>query len=236
MSQPLTSSAWLAKTQPQSQCRQDLHNAWLPSTRAATLRRHGLAKNGRAHNYSPTEQTLQEKLLVQVFLLWHIKRFATTCWNMSPLLNHSWVIRACKIFRGNCSHCFCCLPGHGCPLRPFCICRAWQQTQLLLAECRRVKVWSGPRRQRSKENFEVQLNCLLQRFNPVLVLQKIMRDLLTSTWEILTLACSVFLSVSLAEELLSMPCREVAQASLFRCSFEQDCGFPSPKMRGCLAF
>lgn len=120
-------------------------------------------------------------------------------------------------------------------LRAFCVCHAWQQTQPL-SECRRVKVWAGPRRLRSEGNLEVQLNCLLQRFNPVLVWQKIMRGLLTSTWEILTLAWSVFLSVSLAEELLSTPCRQVAQASLFRSSFEQECGFPSPKMGGCLAF
>lgn len=144
------------------------------------------------------------------------------------------------IFRGNCSLCFCCLPGNRGYLLPslksFCVCHVWQQTQPLFAECRRVKMRSCPKRWRSEGNFEVQLNCLLLRFNPVLVLQKITRGLLTSTWEILTSACSVFLSVSLAEELLSTPCREVAQASLFRCSFQQECGFPSPRTGGCLAF
>lgn len=95
------------------------HSALLSSPRATTLRRHGLAEDGRAHSYSPTEQILWKKLLVRVFLLWHIKRFAATLWNMSPPLNPSWVIRACMIFRGNCSLCFCCLPGNRsylCPL------------------------------------------------------------------------------------------------------------------------
>lgn len=54
--------------------------------------------------------------------------------------------------------------------------------------------------------------------------------MLTSTWEILTLARSVFLSVSHAERLLSMPRREVAQTSLFRrlCS-SRNVAFPAQK-------
>lgn len=142
--------SWLTQTWPQSQRRQDLLRASLPSPRATTLRSLGLAENERAHNYSPTEQTLWHKTTQtsRVFLLlthWkvcsHLRVTSSETFmsdksmydlqrkllTLLVLLAREWVLPVPSV-------------------RSCCVCHAWQQTQPLFAECRRVKVWSGPGR------------------------------------------------------------------------------------------